>query len=118
MDHWQALDRYLEPIMELGRSPDMACLCGVLGGEFLSLPEQMKPSVADFFAEHQAFMAKLLTAGRDAGAFSFSGSPEALARLMFSAIEGAMIIKRANRDTGYLDDIVSIASDLLGGRPG
>ena len=117
IDHWQALSLYLDPILTLGRSPDKACLCGVLGGEYVGLPEVMQAEVAGFFAEHLRWIEALLTSGRAAGAFRFEAAPADIARLMFSAIEGALLIKRTNRDTAFLDGVVRSLTDLLGGAP-
>ena len=114
LDHWQALDDYLGPILEFGRTPEMACLCGVLGGEYLWLPEDMKAEVEAFFAEHLAFLARLLEHGRAAGTFEFPGTAEAFAKLVFAAVEGALLIKRTNGDTDFLDEIAGTVAQILG----
>ena len=114
IDHWQALTLYLEPILTLGRIPDQACLCGVLGGEYLGLPEEMQEEISGFFSEHHRFLAGLLEKGREAGAFQFGGSAGGCAKLLFGAIEGGLLIKRTTGDTAYLDDIVNSAAIMLG----
>lgn len=114
IDHWEALTLYLEPILTLGRVPDQACLCGVLGGEYLGLPEDMQNEISGFFMEHHQFLSKLLEDGRDAGAFQFGGSAEGCAKLLFGAIEGGLLIKRTTGDTTYVDDVVKAAAAMLG----
>lgn len=114
IDHWQALTLYLEPILALGRVPDQACLCGVLGGEYLWLPDEMQQEIKAFFAEHQKFLTDLLQHGREAGAFQFAGNPDSCAKLLFAAIEGGLLIKRTTGDISYLDDMVTSAALMLG----
>ena len=113
--YWEALDLYMEPIVQLARSDDEMCLCGVLGGEYLALPEAMQAEVAAFFGEHQKWLAKLLERGRKADEFHFAGSPGKTAKLAFSAIEGALLIKRATRDAGQFDDVMALIKAMLRG---
>ena len=113
IDYGEALSLYLEPIVQLSQSDEGACLCGVLGGEYIALPEEMQAEVGAFFAEHQTWLAGLLESGRKAGAFGFAGSSDKMAKLMFSAVEGALIIKRATGDDRQFDDVVSVIHDLL-----
>jgi len=108
-----ALALYLEPILAMARSGDRVCLCCVLGGEYLALPEEMRAEVAGFFDEHQKWLAKLLHRGRKAGAFHFTGSPARLAKFFFSAVEGALMIQRATGDTRQLDEVLSSIGDIL-----
>ncbi len=115
ISHWDALALYLEPIVAISRAEDRMCLCGVLGGEYLALPEEMRDEVAGFFNENQQWLAKLLERGRKADEFHFSGSPRKLARLIFSAIEGALLIKRATGDAKQFDEVTSIVHDMLQG---
>lgn len=114
IDHWEALALYIEPILQIGRNPETACLCGVLGGEYMALPDDMKSEIADFFDEHLVWLARLLTTGREAGAFRFVGEPEAVAKFLFGAMEGGLLIKRTNGDTKFLDEVVDVAMSVLG----
>ncbi|MGI9452902.1 MAG: TetR/AcrR family transcriptional regulator [Geminicoccaceae bacterium] len=116
IDHWQALALYLEPIVALGHNPEKACLCGVLGGEYVGLPEEMQREITSFFAEHQTWLAHLLISGRKAGEFVFEGDPATLAKFLFSALEGGLLIKRTTGDTGYVDELVETAAIILGQR--
>lgn len=113
IDYGDALSLYLAPIIQLSQSDDGVCLCGVLGGEYIALPEEMQAEVGAFFEEHQTWLAGLLERGRAAGAFGFTGSAAKMAKLMFSAVEGALIIKRATGDDRQFDDVISVLQDLL-----
>lgn len=106
-DPWKLLDAYLGPFREFGSSDDKICLCGALAGEFLALPDEMQSMVTEFFDQHQQWLQKLLSSGRKSGAFSFTGSPRRLARLTFSALQGALLVKRTNGDVGQIRDVVA-----------
>jgi TetR/AcrR family transcriptional regulator, transcriptional repressor for nem operon len=113
IDFWQVLTAYVAPMMKFGRTDGLACLSGVLGGEFLALPEQMQSEIKAFFEEHETFLTELLERGRAAGSFHFPGSANDRARLIFSAVEGALLIKRIKGDASYFDRIIAgIAAQL------
>ena len=109
------LHLYLEPIIQFARSDSDICLCGILGGEYLALPESMQAEIAAYFEEHQAWLTKLLDRGRKAGEFHFPGPPAKTAKLIFSAVEGALLIKRATKDTKQFDDVMSLIKGILRG---
>ena len=113
LSHWDALSLYLEPIIQISRSDDSVCLCGVLGGEYVALPKEMQVEIAAFFEEHQKWLAKLLDQGRKAGEFRFSGSPDGVAKLAFSAVEGALLIKRATKDPRQFEEVMSLLQAML-----
>jgi TetR/AcrR family transcriptional repressor of nem operon len=114
IDARSALRLYLAPILDIGRAEGRACLCAVLGGEYLSLPEPMQKEVSAFFAEHVGFIERLLRRGRESGAFRFEVDAGRLARLVFAAIEGSMVIKRAADDAGLVDEVAGTIEALLG----
>ncbi|TQV75822.1 TetR/AcrR family transcriptional regulator [Denitrobaculum tricleocarpae] len=115
VDYWAALARYLEPILTLASNPVHACLCGILSGEYPGLPKDMQDEVEKFFDEQLTWLTKLLKAGRKAGAFHFQGSPARMAKLSFSAIEGAMLIKRITGDDKHVNQVTESLQALLRG---
>jgi len=115
ISHWDALSLYLEPIIQISKSDDSVCLCGVLGGEYTALPEEMQAEISAFFEEHQQWLAKLLDRGRKAEEFHFSGPPAKVAKLAFSAVEGALLIKRATKDPMQFDEVMSLLQAMLRG---
>lgn len=112
----EALEAYLSPIVLIAESEAGVCLCGVLGGEYLALPEEMRAEVAAFYQENQAWIAQLLEKGRAAGAFAFEGAPEDMAKLGFSALEGAMLIARATGDPNQFKTVIDTVRRLLSPR--
>ncbi|MCH7943299.1 MAG: TetR/AcrR family transcriptional regulator [Proteobacteria bacterium] len=115
ISYWQALDLYLEPIVRIARADDKACLCGILGGEFGALPEEMQVEVGGFFDEHLTWLTSLFQRGRKAGEFNFTGPPTQLARLVLSAIEGALLIHRAIDDPKHFNGVMAYLKTLLRG---
>ena len=113
IDYWKALDAYLKPILNLARNPIHACLCGVLSGEYPGLPKEMQGQVELFFEEQLAWLTQLLKKGRKAGAFHFEGSPARMAKLVFSAIEGAMLMKRITDDQKQVKQVTDTLKALL-----
>lgn len=75
------------------------CLCGMLAAEFDTLPEGMRDEVMRFFERNEEWLMRELAAGRERGEIAFEGAPEDLARVVFSALEGAMLIARPHRDS-------------------
>jgi TetR/AcrR family transcriptional repressor of nem operon len=113
-DYWADLLAFLRPTIALGKDVNGACLAGVLGGEFLSLPGPMQTEIARFFDEEEGWLARFLGEGRRQGAFAFSGEPVQMARLVVSAIEGGLLIKRAQRDPARFEELIETISRVLG----
>jgi TetR/AcrR family transcriptional repressor of nem operon len=74
------------------------CLCGMLAAEYQTLPEAMREAVIGFFDENEAWVEAVLVRGREDGTLAFEGSPREAARLIVSALEGAMLVARPYGD--------------------
>lgn len=114
MDVMAALNAYMEPIVTLGRTPGASCLCGVLGGEYQSLPTGVQDEVSDFFGEHLHTLSWLFEIGRDKGVFRFEGDSKVMSKVAFSMIEGSMLIKRTRGDAVVFDEVIGNLRKLLG----
>jgi TetR/AcrR family transcriptional repressor of nem operon len=79
------------------------CLCGMLAAEYQTLPEPMRDAVIGFFDENEAWVESVLARGRDDGTLAFEGSPREGARLIVSALEGAMLVARPYGDVGRFE---------------
>lgn len=114
LDVLAAFNVYMDPIIELGQTPGASCLCGVLGGEFQSLPSVVKGEVSDFFGEHLRTLSQIFEIGRDKGVFRFEGDPKVVAKVAFSMIEGSMLIKRTRGDSDVFGEVTANLKALLG----
>ena len=74
------------------------CLCGMLAAEYASLPPPMQVEIRRFFDLNQAWLASVIEAGRRAGQFHSRGSAAAVAGMVLSALEGAMLVARPYED--------------------
>jgi TetR/AcrR family transcriptional repressor of nem operon len=70
------------------------CLCGMLAAEYQTLPAPMRDAVIGFFDENETWVEGVLASGREEGTLAFEGSPREAARLIVSALEGAMLVAR------------------------
>lgn len=106
------LERYIalfEQTLE-DRSEMKVCLCGMLGAELASMGSPTVKILRNFYSENIDRLARILEEGRKAGSLKFSGDAEALGGLIFSLLEGAMIIARA---ADGVDQFRSIRKQLL-----
>ena len=88
------------------------CLCGMLAAEYQTLPQPMRAAVISFFDDNETWVAAVLAQGRDEGTLAFAGSPREAARLIVSALEGAMLVARPYGDSERFD---AAADQLLAG---
>jgi len=91
---------------------DRMCLCGMLAAEYATLPAPMQEGICRFFEANEAWLEQVLTTGRKNKQLTFTGTAIDCARLLVSALEGAMLLARSRRDTGQLR---SVATHLLAG---
>ena len=105
----QAFDFYCLPFMEFAATESKICLCGALGGEFFALPEEMQQEVRAFFDHHQQMLAQVFQQGQQQGEIKRQDGPVALAQLVVSALQGALITQRA---TGAPDQVANVVNAL------
>jgi hypothetical protein len=79
----------------------------------MGLPEAMQTELAAFFKDHERWLAELFARGRASGVFGSEGSPEALARLALSALEGGLLIKRTTGEVAYIDQLTATLRAML-----
>ncbi|GAB4200158.1 MAG: TetR/AcrR family transcriptional regulator [Coleofasciculaceae cyanobacterium] len=73
---------------------DKACLYGMIGAELATLKHPQVEQVRAFYRDNQQRLVKILTEGLESGVFKFAGDVNAMAMLIFSLLEGAMLIIR------------------------
>ena len=76
------------------------CMCGVLAGEYETLPDPMRAAVIRFFDDNQTWLVHVLDDGLQDGTLAFSGSKEDVAQTILVTLEGAMLVARPYGDLG------------------
>jgi TetR/AcrR family transcriptional repressor of nem operon len=94
------------------RDRDRMCLCGMMAADIATLPRSVRAEIKRFFEENEAWLVRVMTAGRKAGALRLSGTPEVEARLLTMGLEGAMLVARSYGEPRRFEEI---AGRLLAG---
>lgn len=76
------------------------CLCGMLAAEYDTLPPPMQAVVLGFFDENEHWLERVLEDGRRSGTLIVAEPARDAARLIVSALEGAMLVARPYADVG------------------
>ncbi|WP_343560633.1 TetR/AcrR family transcriptional regulator [Kiloniella sp. b19] len=84
------------------------CLCGMLTAECDSLEEDTLCSLETFYKLNQKWLQELLREGAETGAFKFNLKPECMAAIIFSGIEGGLLIYRKNDPARFKAHCVSM----------
>jgi TetR/AcrR family transcriptional repressor of nem operon len=95
---------------------DRMCLCGMLGAEYATLPTAMQDGVRRFFDANEAWLVHMLTCGRKKKQLAFAGPPIEVARLLVSALEGAMLLARSRSDFSQLRSVTKRLLIDFGGK--
>jgi len=74
----------------------------------VALPPEMRARVDGFFRTHQAWLAQILKRGAARGEFALSAPADKLARFIFSALQGALLVKRTTGDATQLRDVITV----------
>lgn len=91
-----ALDR-VEAYSKLylwGVEKGLGCLCSALSVELETLPEVLKNGTIAFFREHLDWLERVIAKGRQKGEINENLTNVGAARLIISALEGALMMER------------------------
>jgi TetR/AcrR family transcriptional repressor of nem operon len=77
---------------------DRLCLCGMLAAEYGTLPKPMQEQIRRFFEKNEAWLARLIEQGRRAKTLRAGSPARDVARMILSALEGAMLLARSYED--------------------
>lgn len=91
------LSRYAklyEDVLNNGR----LCLCGMLAAEYSTLPKTMQEQIRRFFERNEVWLAGLIEQGRKAKSLRPGAPARDMARMIVSALEGAMLLARSYED--------------------
>ncbi len=110
---WEALEIYFSPYLAFADTPNKVCLCGALAGEILATPDEMHVELKLFMESNQDWLESLFRDGRKTGEFNFTEPPRRLARMCFSALQGALLVKRATGDMKQVKEVTQMIRSLL-----
>jgi TetR/AcrR family transcriptional repressor of nem operon len=96
-------------------SQDKVCLYAIVGAELATLNHPLGEQVRHFYRENEARLLLILEQGRATGDFRFTGESQATAALIFSLLEGGMLIARANGGIAQFQQVVEQLIQLLKG---
>lgn len=96
------VERYVRLYADVLRNNRM-CLCGMMAAEISALPRALRDAVHRFFDQNETWLARVLERARRAGALAFIGTARAQARLIISALEGAMLVARSYGDVARFE---------------
>src|SRR5258708_35089418 len=111
------LDYYVQPYLQFASTPDRVCLSGALAGEMMALPPEVRARVDHFFKTHQIWLTKILKRGAARGEFSLAAPAPKVARFVFGALQGALLVKRTTDDPSQLNDVIAVMKLQLAARP-
>jgi TetR/AcrR family transcriptional regulator, transcriptional repressor for nem operon len=94
---------------------DKACLCGMLGAELATLKNPLVERVAVFYRNNEERLAAILNEGRNTGVFGFPGDVKAMATLIFSLLEGGILIVRASGGVEQYRAVIEQLMELVKG---
>jgi TetR/AcrR family transcriptional repressor of nem operon len=96
-DPTDKLRRYVDLYDAVLRS-DRMCLCGMLAAEYATLPAPMRERLTAFFDANERWLTAVLQSGVQRRSFVFTEPPNARARVLLGALEGAMLVARSYGD--------------------
>ena len=93
----EIIDQYIDlfEITLRQGNQENTCLYAMLGAELSTLGDFSEKAIKDFFIGNEKRLTKLLSRGLENGSLNFQGTPKAMAALVFSLLEGMMLITRA-----------------------
>jgi TetR/AcrR family transcriptional repressor of nem operon len=101
------LDFYSAPYLQFAATSNRVCLCGALAAEALALPEPVRARVERFFVDHQAWLARILERGIRRGEITLVTPAAKVARTIFAALQGALLVQRTTGDASQLKDVIA-----------
>ncbi len=112
MGFTKKLDSFCDIFRDFLKFEGHVCLGSALEHDFNTLPEKMQEETRAFIAVFLAWLEELLKEGREAGAFSLSGTPREQAVFVLAALQGASQMVRAT-DTTNLDMTIRLIKQSL-----
>ena len=93
---------------------DKACLCGMLGAELTTIGSSSAELVKSFYKENEDELVEILKQGVEQGAFKIPGDVKSTAKMIFSFLEGGLLIVRAQGNLKQFRGMMNQCLKLLG----
>jgi TetR/AcrR family transcriptional repressor of nem operon len=113
-DARRRLRTYVSFWSQVLRDRDRMCLCGMMAADIATLPKAVRAEIKRFFEENEAWLVRVLGAGRKAKTLRLAGSPEVEARLLTMGLEGAMLVARSYGEPRRFEEIATRLLQGLG----
>jgi TetR/AcrR family transcriptional repressor of nem operon len=91
----ERLDATVRLYTDTLRNASRICVCAALAGEYQSLPRAVQIELGKLITDGERWIARFLTEGRARGEIPNDSDPQALARLWYAALQGALLVSRA-----------------------
>ena len=97
------LERLVQGYSSVLHEQNLICLCGMLGAEMPTLPDEVRSEVLGFFSEVEDWLSGVFEQGVKQGVLQVAQPSEVEARLFLAAIQGAMLVARAFNEPARFD---------------
>ena len=94
-DPWEQLSGYITMLEEIMECADRICAAGSVQAEYNVVPPAMRDEMAELIDFVISWIGDVITRGRDEGVMAFAGDPKDEAAMIFSAVQGALQLGRA-----------------------
>jgi TetR/AcrR family transcriptional regulator, transcriptional repressor for nem operon len=74
----------------------------------MALPPEVRERVDHFFKTHQVWLTKILKRGVARGEFRLAAPAPKVARFIFGALQGALLVKRTTGDLSQINDVINV----------
>ncbi|MGO4307685.1 TetR/AcrR family transcriptional regulator [Cupriavidus sp. RAF12] len=100
--------QYIQPLRN-GIEGGQVCLAGMLSAEVMALPESVRALLKEHFSMNEAWITGLLKRAESERGRPYPVPPQALAKVLYGAIQNGLITARMSGSTDRLD----AAADML-----
>ena len=92
---------------------DKACLCGILSAELKTLNTPLVDRITQFYRVNERYLTQILQSGLENGEFAFAGNPQTMAKLIFSLLEGDLLVARADGGVDRIQETIQQMMALI-----
>ncbi len=94
-DPWKQFDGYIRMVYDIIKTKNRICAAGSVQSEFIIVPESMREEMAKLVRFVISWIARVIERGRKTRQMAFHGNPKSHATFIFTAVQGALQLGRA-----------------------